>query len=75
MFVSEFLQNVQNDTGKLATSVAKERELSAKMIGDLATSISVFKNTPMGVHAKSDPYALFYLTFYVLLILLGMSQT
>lgn len=52
----ESLQNVQNDTGKLATSVAKERELSAKMIGDLATSISIFKNTPMSISAKSDPY-------------------
>ena len=49
------LQNVQNDTGKLAASVARERELSAKFISDLATNISVFKNTPMGVTSKSDP--------------------
>jgi hypothetical protein len=49
------LQNVQNDTGKLAASVARERELSAKFISDLSTNISVFKNTPMGVTAKSDP--------------------
>ena len=49
------LQNVQNDTGKLAASVARERELSAKLISDLSTNISVFKNTPMGVTSKSDP--------------------
>lgn len=40
----------------MATSVAKERELSAKLIGDLGTNISVFKNTPMGVSPKTDPY-------------------
>ncbi|KAF8554019.1 hypothetical protein OG21DRAFT_1603770 [Imleria badia] len=54
--IKAHIKNVQNDTGKLATSVAKERELSAKMIGDLSTSISIFKNTPMSVTAKSDPY-------------------
>lgn len=32
------------------------------MIGDLSTNISVFKNTPMEVTSKSDPYAL--LTIY-----------
>jgi len=47
---------VQNDTGKLAASVAKERELSAKLISDLATNISVFKNMPMAVTNKTDPY-------------------
>jgi hypothetical protein len=51
----EYSQNVQNDTGKLATSVAKERELSGRMISELATSVSIFKNTPMGVTNKSDP--------------------
>jgi hypothetical protein len=55
------VQNVQNDTGKLATSVAKERELSNKLVGDLATDISVYKNTPLNVTAKSDPYASFHL--------------
>ncbi|KAG6369876.1 hypothetical protein JVT61DRAFT_13340 [Boletus reticuloceps] len=54
--IKAHIKNVQNDTGKLATSVAKERELSAKMMGDLSTSVSIFKNTPMGVTAKSDPY-------------------
>ncbi|KAG8212807.1 hypothetical protein J3R82DRAFT_11099 [Butyriboletus roseoflavus] len=54
--IKAHIKNVQNDTGKLATSVAKERELSTKMIGDLATSISIFKNTPMSITAKSDPY-------------------
>ncbi|KAI9457037.1 hypothetical protein HD554DRAFT_2030223 [Boletus coccyginus] len=54
--IKAHIKNVQNDTGKLATSVAKERELSAKMIGDLATNISIFKNTPMSVTAKLDPY-------------------
>jgi hypothetical protein len=48
-------KNVQNDTGKLATSVAKERELSAKLIGELSSNVSVFKNAPMSVTNKSDP--------------------
>ena len=57
MFVSLNLaiQNVQNDTGKLATNVAKERELSTKLVADLARNIAVFKNTPMSVTAKEDP--------------------
>ncbi|KAF8835672.1 hypothetical protein BDN67DRAFT_1072312 [Paxillus ammoniavirescens] len=54
--IKAHIKNVQNDTGKLATNVAKERELSAKMIGELSTTISIFKNTPMNVTAKSDPY-------------------
>jgi hypothetical protein len=54
--IKAHIKNIQNDTGKLATTVAKERELSARMIGDLATSISVFKNTPMEVNSKTDPY-------------------
>ena len=48
-------QNVQNDTGKLAASVAKERELSTKLVGELANDISTFKNTPMNMAAKNDP--------------------
>jgi hypothetical protein len=54
--IKAHIKNVQNDTGKLATSVAKERELSGRMISELATSVSIFKNTPMGVTNKSDPY-------------------
>ncbi|KAH7929232.1 hypothetical protein BV22DRAFT_136463 [Leucogyrophana mollusca] len=54
--IKAHIKNVQNDTGKLATSVAKERELSGRMIGELATNISIFKNTPMGVTNKTDPY-------------------
>ena len=49
------LQNVQNDTGRLATSVAKERELSARLVAQLSTDISTFKNTPLQVTAKTDP--------------------
>jgi len=48
-------QNVQNDTGKLAAGVARERELSTKLVGELANAISTFKNTPMNIHPKSDP--------------------
>ena len=44
-------------SGRLATSVAKERELSSKLISELSTNISVFKNTPLHVTSKSDPYA------------------
>ncbi|KAF8062554.1 hypothetical protein FPV67DRAFT_1783357 [Lyophyllum atratum] len=54
--IKAHIKNVQNDTGKLATSVAKEREVSAKLIGELASSISAFKNTPMSVTNKTDPF-------------------
>ncbi|KAH9926523.1 hypothetical protein B0H21DRAFT_894979 [Amylocystis lapponica] len=54
--IKAHIKNIQNDTGKLATSVAKERELSAKFIGDLGTHISILKNTPLSVTAKTDPY-------------------
>ncbi|KAG1736308.1 hypothetical protein EDB19DRAFT_1853568 [Suillus lakei] len=54
--IKAHIKNVQNDTGKLATSVAKERELSGRVISELATSVSIFKNTPMSVTNKSDPY-------------------
>ena len=36
-------------------SVAKERELSTKLMGDLANDVSTHKNTPMNVLAKNDP--------------------
>ncbi|KAI0781756.1 hypothetical protein C8Q75DRAFT_571514 [Abortiporus biennis] len=54
--IKAHIKNIQNDTGKLATAVAKERELSAKLIGDLGTNISILKNTPMNVTPKTDPY-------------------
>jgi hypothetical protein len=53
--LSLMFQNVQNDTGKLAASVAKERELSTKLVGELANDVSTFKNTPMSISAKNDP--------------------
>ncbi|KDQ19293.1 hypothetical protein BOTBODRAFT_27873 [Botryobasidium botryosum FD-172 SS1] len=54
--IKAHIKNVQNDTGKLATGVARERELSTKAIADLARSIGMFKNTPMQVTSKDDPY-------------------
>ncbi|KAI0077784.1 hypothetical protein K474DRAFT_1684095 [Panus rudis PR-1116 ss-1] len=54
--IKAHIKNIQNDTGKLATAVAKERELSEKLIGDLGTNISIVKNTPMSVTPKTDPY-------------------
>ncbi|ETW82528.1 hypothetical protein HETIRDRAFT_433553 [Heterobasidion irregulare TC 32-1] len=54
--IKAHIKNVQNDTGKLATGVAKERELSSKLVSELATNISIFKNTPLSVTSKSDPY-------------------
>ncbi|TFY79713.1 hypothetical protein EWM64_g4297 [Hericium alpestre] len=54
--IKAHIKNVQNDTGRLATSVAKERELSAKYVSELATSISIAKNTPLQVIAKNDPF-------------------
>ncbi|KAL1741290.1 hypothetical protein HDZ31DRAFT_45755 [Schizophyllum fasciatum] len=54
--IKAHVKNIQNDTGKLATSVAKERELSTRYIAELGSSITAFKNTPMNVTAKTDPY-------------------
>jgi hypothetical protein len=48
-------QNIENDTGKLSTTVAKERDVSEKLINDLAVSVTGFKNAPMDVTAKTDP--------------------
>jgi hypothetical protein len=54
--IKAHIRNVQNDTGKLATLVAKERELSTKHIADLSKTIAIFRNTPMSIHPKDDPY-------------------
>ncbi|KAI0247704.1 hypothetical protein BJV78DRAFT_1243433 [Lactifluus subvellereus] len=54
--IKAHIKNVQNDTGRLATSVAKERELSARLVAQLTNDISTFKNTPLQVTAKTDPY-------------------
>jgi PH domain len=55
--IKAHVKNVQQDTGKLANSVAKEREMSTKMITDLAKSITLLKNAPMSVTAKEDPFS------------------
>lgn len=55
--IKAHIKNVQNDTGKLATSVAKERELSTRAIADLARAINAVNNTPMQVSSKEDPFA------------------
>lgn len=55
--IKAHIKNVQNDTGKLAASVARERELSTKAIADLSRAISAVNNTPMQLSAKEDPYA------------------
>lgn len=55
--IKAHIKNVQNDTGKLAASVAKERELSTKAIADLARAIGAVTNTPMSVTSKEDPFA------------------
>ncbi|KAJ7154143.1 hypothetical protein C8R46DRAFT_911806 [Mycena filopes] len=54
--IKAHIKNVQNDTGKLATNVAKERELSTRLIAELSSDISSFKNTPLAVTSKTDPY-------------------
>ncbi|KAJ3871394.1 hypothetical protein F5051DRAFT_457094 [Lentinula edodes] len=56
--VKMHIKNIQNDTGKLATTVSRERELSTSLISALATSISTYKNTPLALssHPKQDPY-------------------
>ncbi|KAJ6622223.1 hypothetical protein B0H10DRAFT_2162837 [Mycena sp. CBHHK59/15] len=54
--IKAHIKNVQNDTGKLATNVAKERELSTRLMAELSSGISSFKNTPMNVTSKTDPY-------------------
>lgn len=55
--IKAHIKNVQNDTGKLAASVARERELSTKSISDLARAIGAVNHTPMSVGAKEDPFA------------------
>jgi hypothetical protein len=55
--IKAHVKNIQQDTGKLANSVAREREMSTKMIADLARSITLLKNTPMSVTAREDPYS------------------
>jgi hypothetical protein len=37
-------------------TVAKEREMSTKVITDLARSITMLKNTPLNVSAREDPW-------------------
>jgi len=54
--VKAHIRNIQQDTGKLAVAVAKERELSVKAIADLSKAITVSKNTPMKVSVREDPY-------------------
>lgn len=54
--IKAHVKNIQQDTGKLANSVAREREMSTKQISDLARSITLLKNTPMSVTAREDPY-------------------
>lgn len=54
--IKAHIKNVQSDTAKLAQNVAKEREVSEKLLGDLANHISTFKNTPGMVQARQDPY-------------------
>lgn len=65
------VKNIQQDTGKLAASVAKERELSTKMITDLARSITMLKNTPLGVHAKEDPWLVLFLSSHSKVLVLN----
>lgn len=55
--IKAHIKNVQNDTGKLAASVARERELSTKAIADLARAIGAVNHTPMQVSSKEDPFA------------------
>jgi len=55
--IKAHIKNVQNDTGKLAAGVAKEREMSTKAIADLARAIGAVTNTPMSVGSKEDPFA------------------
>ncbi|KAH8118154.1 hypothetical protein DFH11DRAFT_1503741 [Phellopilus nigrolimitatus] len=54
--IKAHIKNVQNDTGKLATNVAKERELSTKLVAELGKNIAVFKNSPMTINARDDPF-------------------
>ena len=51
---SSYHQNRQDDTGKLGGSVVKEREVSARLVGEFANDISTFKNTPMNIASKND---------------------
>ncbi|TFK35997.1 hypothetical protein BDQ12DRAFT_655045 [Crucibulum laeve] len=51
------IKNIQNDTGKLAAAVAKEREHSTRLIEDLGRDIATFKNAETtGGRIGTDPY-------------------
>jgi hypothetical protein len=54
--IKAHIKNVQNDTGKLAVGVAQEREISTRLVGELANDVSSLKNTPMNLASKNDPY-------------------
>ncbi|KAF8887886.1 hypothetical protein CPB84DRAFT_1684560 [Gymnopilus junonius] len=54
--IKAHIKNVQNDTGKLAAGVARERETSTKLVGELANAVSTLTNTPGAIHARNDPY-------------------
>ncbi|EIM19868.1 hypothetical protein WALSEDRAFT_61229 [Wallemia mellicola CBS 633.66] len=54
--IKAHIRNIANDTSKLATSVAREREYSMRTVSDLQKAITTTKNTPTSITAREDPY-------------------
>ncbi|TIA87160.1 hypothetical protein E3P99_03343 [Wallemia hederae] len=54
--IKAHIRNIANDTSKLATSVAREREYSMRTVSDLQKAITTTKNTPTSIAARDDPY-------------------
>ncbi|KAG0150952.1 hypothetical protein CROQUDRAFT_37461 [Cronartium quercuum f. sp. fusiforme G11] len=50
------IRNIIQDTGKLASLVAAERETSTKLITSLARSIALVKSNPIAVESRQDPW-------------------
>ncbi|KAI5886674.1 uncharacterized protein SCHCODRAFT_02104189 [Schizophyllum commune H4-8] len=54
--IKSHIKNIQSNAGKLATAVAKERELSTKIMAELGSSVTNMQQMPMNVTPKNDPY-------------------
>ena len=56
--IKSHIKSIQSNAGKLATAVAKERELSTKIMAELGSSVTNMQQMPMNVTPKNDPYVL-----------------
>lgn len=50
------IRNIMQDTGKIATLVAAEREASTRLITSLARSLALSQHTPLTLDSRQDPW-------------------